>query len=229
MQLIPVIDIKEGIAVHAKPGLREHYQPLHTALCPSNKITKIVDCFLEIHPFKIIYLADLNAITNCGDNQVFIKKLLLHYPHVNFWVDSGYQQQPSSLSRFNNYQTVLGSESYEDNALNDLNSFEKNFILSLDFSTQGHPLGSKRLFNEKNLWPRQIILMTLARVGSGLGVDFNMLNYYQQLNSKIDFIAAGGIRTIDDVLRLQKIGIQKALCASALHNQAISSDDMKKL
>jgi len=229
MQLIPVIDIKKGLVVLAKLGLREHYQPLNTALCPSSEITQVIDCFLTLYDFKIIYLADLDAITGTGNNQKLIKKLLLIYPKIIFWVDSGYQQQPTLLANFNNYQTVLGSESYSDNALNNLKSFKKKFILSLDFSAQGEPLGSKQLFNQQDLWTPQIILMMLARVGSSEGVDCDKLIYYQQLNPKIEFIASGGIRSIEDVFSLKKIGIKKILCATALHNKMISSTDIQKL
>ena len=229
MQIIPVIDIKKGRAVHAKLGLREYYQPLNTPLCPSSEITKVINCFLSVHDFKIMYLADLDAIIGFGNNQVLIKELLQTYPHIIFWVDSGYQQQPLSLSIFDNYKTVLGSESYSNNALNHLKSFEKKFILSLDFSAKGIPLGSEKLFNKQDLWTPQIILMMLARVGSGQGVDCDKLIYYQQLSSQIEFIASGGIRSIDDVFSLKKIGIKKVLCATALHNKMISSAEIQKV
>jgi phosphoribosylformimino-5-aminoimidazole carboxamide ribotide isomerase len=190
----------------------------------------VVDCLLKLYPFKIIYLADLNALISQGDNnEMQIATLLQAYPQITFWVDSGYQLYPGSLSTFDNYQIVLGSESYSDAQLNGLNAFEKNFILSLDFSAQGKPLGAQRLFTEPNLWPKKVILMTLARVGSSQGVDLNTLIYYQQLTATTKFIASGGIRTIEDVLQLQKIGIQQVLCASALHNNAISRADLEKL
>jgi len=229
MQLIPVIDIKKGLAVHAKLGLREHYHPVNTPLCPSSKITQVINCFLTIYDFKIIYLADLDAIIGTSNNQKLIKKIVQLYPNITFWVDSGYQQQPAPLSIFDNYQMVLGSESYSNNVLNYLKLFEKKFILSLDFSAQGNPLGSEELFNKQDLWPSQIILMMLARVGSSQGVDLDKLIYYQQLNPSIEFIASGGIRSIDDVFALKRIGIKKVLCATALHNKMISSTEIQKL
>ncbi len=229
MQLIPVIDIRKGIAVHAKFGLREYYQPLNTPLCSSHIITQVINCFLTIHDFKIIYLADLDAIIESGNNEILIKRLLQIYPEITFWVDSGYQRQPSLLTAFNNYKIVLGSESYSDNFLSHLDLFEKNFILSLDFSAQGNALGSKHLFTKQNLWPPKIILMTLARVGSGQGSDLDKLRYYQQLNPKVEFIASGGIRCIEDILALKEIGIKKVLLASALHNKSISSQAIRKL
>lgn len=229
MELIPVIDIKNGIAVHAKLGQREHYLPIQSALCPSHKVASVIDCFLELADFKIMYLADLNAITNDGDNQALIKALLQDYPKINFWVDSGFQAKPSALLAFENYRPILGSECYSDKEVECLKLFEKNFILSLDFSAQGLPLGSEKLFHEQQWWTQQIILMTLARVGSNLGVDLEKLTYYQSLNSKVEFIASGGVRSIEDAKLLQELGVKKALCASALHNKAITAEDIKKL
>ena len=229
VQLIPVIDIKDGIAVHAKLGLREQYQPILTPLCSSCKLTKVVDAFLTLYPFKIIYLADLNAITKKGDNFLIIEKLLQDYPQIIFWIDSGYQTKPSMLIRFDNYYSVLGSECYLEENLKNLKCFEKNFILSLDFSAQNQPLGAASLFHNQELWPAQIILMTLARVGSYSGVDFEILDDYRKLNSQVEFIASGGIRNIEDALILQRKGINKALCASALHSGLISRADIQKL
>jgi len=229
MQLIPVIDIKDGIAVHAKLGQRAQYQAINSALCSSCQLDDVMDAFLMLNDFKLFYLADLNAIMQQGDNEVLIKNLLLDYPQITFWIDSGYQQRPSNLTSLNNYQAVLGSESYSDNQLHALKAFEKNFVLSLDFSSKNKPLGSLALFENQEFWTAQIILMTLGRVGSHAGVDLERLKQYQKLNSKVEFIASGGIRNINDVLQLQKIGIKKVLCASALHNQAISSREFKKL
>ncbi|MDQ7089303.1 MAG: HisA/HisF-related TIM barrel protein [Methylococcales bacterium] len=229
MKIIPVIDIKQGVAVHAKLGLRQHYQPLKTPLCHSYNVTEVIQCFLQLHPFTVIYLADLDAILDEGDNDALIETLRQHYPNITFWVDRGFQASPSSLSVFSHYQTVLGSESYGEDKVSYLKNFEKEFILSLDFSANGESLGAKQLFYEQDLWPKKIILMTLGRVGSYQGVDLDLLMRYQRLNSKIELIASGGVRGITDLFALQKIGIHAVLCASALHNKAISSRAIKKL
>jgi phosphoribosylformimino-5-aminoimidazole carboxamide ribotide isomerase len=102
--------------------------------------------------------------------------------------------------------------------------FEKQFILSLDFSKQ-QALGATRLFTETDLWPDKVIIMTLARVGSALGIDSEKLKHYQLLAPHKTFIASGGIRDKEDVLALKHSGISYALCASALHNGAIGRED----
>ncbi|MCK4492630.1 MAG: nickel transporter [Methylococcales bacterium] len=228
MQLIPVIDLKSGIAVHAKRGLRQHYAPLKTALCASNKITDVIQAFLKLHPFSIIYIADLDAIMGTGNHHALIQYVLQQYPHIIFWVDQGYQATPSLLSTFKNYQAVLGSESYDESNVEALKTVQDNFILSLDFSSEDQPLGANVLFNHPSYWTKKTIIMTLARVGSHLGVDVDKLQYYQTLNPIIHWVASGGVRSVEDILALKKIGIKYALCASALHNQKISRSDFAK-
>jgi phosphoribosylformimino-5-aminoimidazole carboxamide ribotide isomerase len=226
MHLIPVIDLKNGIAVHAKLGLRDQYLPLHTPLCPNPEVEEVIAAFLTLYPFKIIYLADLNAITNNGNNDALISRLLSLYPEITFWIDSGYQAKPGRFVELANYQAVLGSECYGDDVLSALSLFEGNFILSLDFSAQ-QPLGSPRLFHETDLWSEKIIIMTLARVGSYSGVDVEKLHAFQNLAPNKTLVASGGIRDKSDLVTLKNIGIHYALCASALHAGAIGTAELQ--
>lgn len=224
--LIPVIDLMNGVAVHARQGQRELYLPVNSPLCPSANVHDVISAFLQVSDFKIIYLADLNAITGQGNNnnQQLINTLLADYPEILFWIDSGFQAAPC---QYNNYKQVLGSEYYHEETLATLESFEKNFILSLDFSHRDEKLGCQRLFDEPDLLPSQIIIMTLVRVGSNAGPDFQKLRYYQKLFNHAEIIAAGGIRNREDLQQLRQSGINKALCASALHNKTICSLDLQ--
>lgn len=227
MILIPVIDLKDGVAVHARLGLRDQYLPLHTPLCPSFVVEEVIAAFLNLYPFKIIYLADLNAITRQGDNDKLIQQLLQNHPEITFWIDSGYQARPAKFVGLSNYQPVLGSECYGDNQLAALNLFEKNFILSLDFSAGQQPLGAKQLFENVDLWSEKVIVMTLSRVGSGAGVDIEKLQHFQGLSRSATLVASGGIRDKADLLALKNISIEYALCASALHAGTIGAAELR--
>jgi phosphoribosylformimino-5-aminoimidazole carboxamide ribotide isomerase len=226
MHLIPVIDVKNGVVVHAQRGQRANYQPINSLLSPSANIYEVIEAFLQLHDFKTLYLADLNAITQQGDNQALIHAVLQHYPLINFWLDCGYVAHTKLFNDLANYRCVLGSECYHDN---NLLSLSNNCILSLDFSAHHEKLGAQRLFNEPELWPAQVIIMTLARVGSDLGPDIATLRYYQQSYPQIDFIASGGVRHIADVQQLKAMGINKVLIASALHTKTISKADIDRL
>ncbi|MSP28228.1 MAG: nickel transporter [Methylococcales bacterium] len=225
MRLIPVLDLKDGVVVHAQRGQRDNYQPIHSPLCPSADVYDVIDAFLQLADFKIIYIADLNAVIQQGDNQALIYAVLQHYPSITFWLDAGYQSPDLAFAEVSNYRPVLGSECCTASQL----AATKNALLSLDFSSDNQPLGELCLFADSQLWSEQVIIMTLARVGSDAGVDSEKLRYYQQTYPQTNFIAAGGVRHIADLQQLKTIGIKSVLVASALHTKAISKADIVNL
>ncbi|MDD1606659.1 MAG: nickel transporter, partial [Methylococcaceae bacterium] len=80
MRLIPVIDLKNGVVVHAQRGQRDNYLPINSPLSPSAHVYDVIEAFLQLNGFDIIYVADLNAITQQGDNQALIYDVLRRYP-----------------------------------------------------------------------------------------------------------------------------------------------------
>ena len=76
MEVIPVIDLKDGIVVHARMGMRSAYAPIETPLSPyepSQPTSR--EGLLSIFPFKTFYVADLDAIEGNGDNTTALKRL----------------------------------------------------------------------------------------------------------------------------------------------------------
>ncbi len=225
MKIIPVIDLKNGVVVHAHHGMREQYLPISTHLCQSSDIYKVIEAFLGVYDFDTIYIADLNAITHQGDHDRLITDVLTFFPDILFWIDRGYQRFKKYPG---NYLPVLGSECYSDETVLELKTFNNGFILSLDYSIS-EALGAKCLFSDPNLWPETIIIMTLSRVGSDQGPDLDKLNWFCRQYPHKHFIAAGGIRNAADLQALKQVGIQQALIASALHSGAIRRKDINSL
>jgi len=225
MKIIPVIDLKDGDVVHAQKGIRDQYQPIRTNLCQSSDVYQVIEAFLGVYDFDTIYIADLNAITHQGSHQRLITEVLTSFPHIQFWIDSGYQRFKKYPG---NYLPVLGSECYSDETVLELKAFNKHFILSLDYS-MSEALGAKSLFSGQDLWPESIIIMTLNRVGSLQGPDLDKLNWLCKQYPHKHFVAAGGIRNTADLKALEQVGIQQALIASALHSRAIRREDIKNL
>jgi len=214
MKIIPVIDLKDGVVVHAHLGFRDQYQPIHTQLCQSADLFQVMTAFLTLADFDCFYIADLNAITGLGHHEAIIAELLKTYPQKTFWIDGGYQ---AFKDYADNHLPVLGSECYSEDQILELNAFKKRFILSLDYGASG-ALGATSLFSDQNFWPETIIIMTLNRVGSQQGPDLETLTAFCSRYPKQRFVAAGGIRHSKDLQALKQIGIQQALLASALHS-----------
>ncbi len=223
MQIIPVLDLKDNTVVHAKAGVRSAYQPINTPLCQSANVFDVIEAFLSLYDFPIFYIADLDSINHCGHHRKLITQIILQYPEIIFWIDSGLQyDQLGDVPE--NHTPVIGSESQRYIP----QSVESNHILSLDFKNNC-PSGPAELFQQHPLWPKNIILMTLSRVGKNQGPDSNKIKAYTTQYPEINFIAAGGIRNIHDLEQLQLLGVNQTLVASALHSGKLTPEQLDKL
>jgi phosphoribosylformimino-5-aminoimidazole carboxamide ribotide isomerase len=240
LQIIPVIDLKNGQVVHAKFGQRSHYQPILSTLCDSSEPLAITAALLELYPFKTLYIADLDAILGFGDHANTIEKICENYPQLTIWLDSGVgQMNARALYKSPQIRTVIGSESIA--SLQDYRAISyaihSTHVLSLDYSATHESntgaMGIAELHDQARFWPDDTICMTLNNVGSDLGPDIVRLQALQQLNlarkKPANLFAAGGVRNIDDLLALKQLGIAGVLMASALHNGTIKSADIVQL
>ncbi len=89
MEVIPVIDLKDGVVVHARMGMRSAYAPIETPLSPTSRPNDVARGLLSIFPFGTFYVADLDAIENKGDNNAALRQLSVEFPDLVFWVDAG--------------------------------------------------------------------------------------------------------------------------------------------
>ncbi len=215
VKVIPVIDLKNGVVVHAKYGERENYQPIKSVLTTKADIYSVLEGFLKLHAFDTFYIADLDAITEQGNQNDLIEQVLNDFSKITFWVDAGYQKTRNFLP---NYLPVLGSECFTDDNFFELAHFQKRFVLSLDFGKNGEKLGAQKFFTQTEVWSENVIVMTLNRVGSSNGVALDLLEEFKQNYPKTNFIAAGGVQNKQDLMQLQKVGIRNVLAASALHS-----------
>lgn len=229
MEIIPVIDLKGGHVVRARGGARADYAPIETPLATSSLPRDVVDGFLTLHPFRKIYIADLDAISAHGDQAAIVTDLESVFPEIEFWVDRGIATETAAaawLARTRG-DLVIGSESVYDLARAPRLNGTSRRLLSLDFRGEDF-LGPAALAANKALWPRRVIVMTLSKIGAGSGPDFARLqSICAQAKGQFDLYAAGGVRDADDVRQLGKLGIAGALVASALHDGAITAADLR--
>ncbi|MCW2241322.1 HisA/HisF-related TIM barrel protein [Azospirillum canadense] len=235
-QVVPVIDLRDGGVVHARRGDRGRYAPLRSPLCSGNDPVAVVGGLLGLHPFQVVYVADLDAIEGTGDNQPVLARLRAAFSGTGFWVDAGFRSA-DVVRRFvasGVGDAVLGSESLSGiEPLEQLrgDAAWEGVVLSLDFRDRF--VGPAELLDRTDLWPRRIIAMTLARVGSGEGPDWGRL---AEIGAKIRgaepdarLFAAGGVRGGDDLRELAARGSAGALVATALHDGRIGLADLQAL
>jgi phosphoribosylformimino-5-aminoimidazole carboxamide ribotide isomerase len=232
LQVIPVIDLKNGQVVHAKHGQRGQYQPIQSQLCSGSEPTSVLAALLKLYPFQTLYIADLDAILGAGQDlnqhNALIARIRKLYPQLNIWLDNGaYHLNEKST----NITPVLGSESIHH--LPDyLNLSAQKHILSLDYNATG-AMGIAPLHDSAEHWPADVICMTLNAVGRGQGADLHRLNQIKNLNQSrkkpANIYAAGGVRDIADIGQLAQMGVAGVLVATALHNGKLSAQQLISL
>ena len=229
MEVIPVIDLKGGLVVHARMGRRELYRPIRTPLARTSLPVDVVGGIISIYPFATVYIADLDAIEGSGNNRASIVDLKEAFPQVRFWVDSGIADRKTAARWLPlGIDLVLGSETQTDISTVSHFSGDSRFVLSLDFR-EGAFQGPSTLLMHADRWPARVIVMTLDRVGSQSGPDLERLRAVKAAAKDRAIYAAGGVRGADDLQSLMNAGITGALVASALHNGQITAADIHAL
>jgi len=231
MLIIPVIDLSNGVVIHALHGKRELYRPIKSKISDSCNPDSILSAFFQLYPFKIIYIADIDAIQGKNSHSKLINKFADNYKECEFWVDAGleYVLENKSYCTGNNIKPILGSE-------NDISFTEyqkiinsnPDTILSLDFNDNGLINNSYLLDKETN-WPKKVIIMRLHLVGSNSGVDKNFLKDILKINKNSEIYVAGGIRNTNDIKILNLKNINGCLISTALHQQNITKEELDAL
>ena len=230
MEVIPVLDLKGGIVVHARMGERSHYRPIETPLSASSHPVDVARGLLSIFPFATFYIADLDAIEGLGGNDAALAQLRGAFPAVALWVDNGM----ADLARARRWldagtgRLVLGSESQSDDTLVRALAADDRVVLSLDYRADAFQ-GPTALLTDAAKWPARVIAMTLARVGSAAGPDLQRLAAIKAQARAKHVYAAGGVRDADDLSALARAGIAGALVASCLHSGALAGAQIARL
>lgn len=226
MLIVPVIDIREGVAVRAVAGRRDDYRPLRTRFASTSAAERVARGFRTLHPFTTLYIADLDAIEGRGDNRTAIDAVAEALPDVDLWVDAGRARVEAMRSAARRVR-VVGSESLADDAAAALRC-QPPPILSLDFRDDAF-LGPPALLSSSDLWPQRLIVMTLARVGMREGPAFSLLGDIIARAGDRSVFAAGGVRGVEDLVSLRACGAAGALVSTALHEGRLTAKDLARL
>ena len=230
MEIIPVIDLKDGLVVRARMGQRDQYRPIETPLAPSSDPVDVVRGLLAVAAFRTLYVADLDAIERKGDAKTALARVKSAFPQLGIWVDNGLADAAAAQAFLDagRDHLVLGSEAQADHRLVESLRDDPRVILSLDFRGDNF-IGPPSLLATPEIWPQRIIVMTLARVGSAAGPDLERLAAIRRITENRQIYAAGGIRDAVDLAAIKHAGIAGALVASSLHDGRLTRADIEAL
>jgi phosphoribosylformimino-5-aminoimidazole carboxamide ribotide isomerase len=251
MQIIPVLDLAGGIAVHAQAGERTRYAPLKSGLIPDRvgdavAILRAFHAMLDVHE---CYVADLDAIQGSAIQRSLIRELAEF--HTGFsgalMVDAGTSQPGGALELLScgASQVVVGLESLH--AFADLSTIVQvvgptRIVFSLDLRL-GTPVLHPAMHDAKGASPdvlaladqaeaagvQAMVLLDLGRIGTGCGIDLGLMEALRRRFPKLRLMAGGGILTRLDLERLRDTGCDGALIASAIHTGRVTAADLAAL
>jgi phosphoribosylformimino-5-aminoimidazole carboxamide ribotide isomerase len=238
MKIIPVMDLLNGVVVHAVRGRRNDYQPLKSVLCTSANPLDVAIA-LKSFGFGELYVADLDAIMG-GHANLSILKQIADTTGLRLMVDAGIADLDTAekLLRSHVSKIIIGTETlpslgFAGEAVKSLG--KERVVVSLDLRGEEvisrFELGKFRdpvsLLREfQNMGVDQIIVLDLARVGSETGVNMPILKEVLG-NLKVKVFIGGGLRDIKDLVELKSVGVFGVLVATALHSGKISLDELR--
>ncbi|WP_431063693.1 HisA/HisF family protein [Methanobacterium sp.] len=225
--IIPVLDLKDKIAVSGKSGKRDTYKPLKTVFCDSSNPCKIGKT-LSVYGAKRMYIADLNAIEGKGSNFDVIKKINEEIPVMLDCGANNVKKVEDALEIA--HKVIVATETLEKiEDLHDIfNNVDKNrLIISVDI--KDNELFSKHLnitineFIEKinELEPSEIIILDISKVGTESGANKELIQKFMELPTSL--IIGGGL-TSEYIDELEDIGLNKFLVGSTLHNGKLAPE-----
>jgi phosphoribosylformimino-5-aminoimidazole carboxamide ribotide isomerase len=239
MKVIPVIDILNGLVVHAVKGKRKEYKPVESALFKSIQPIDAAKALRELG-FTELYIADLDAIIDCSSSFQSLKAIS-DQTDIEMMVDAGVTniQRAQKLFDLGVSKLVVGTETLQSKhfVAQAVDLFGSNsVIVSLDLKGDkilvkigfdGCPDSMCLLRDFKQMGISQVIVLDLLRVGSGEGVNIDLLK--RIINEVgIDVYVGGGVRDLQDLLDLKRLGVKGALVATALHSGKITVEDLKR-
>jgi phosphoribosylformimino-5-aminoimidazole carboxamide ribotide isomerase len=240
LKVIPVIDILDGLAVHAVKGIRKNYKPVKSVLTASADPVEVATAFKKLG-FKELYVADLNAITGIHDNFSIIKRIA-YATKLRLMVDAGVNdlKKASQVIQQGASKIIIGTETLNSinfiaEAIDTLGT--KCVVTSLDLKNGqllskldpgkfSNPIEALRMFQRMGL--TQAILLDLARVGSEEGVDLAFLKKFLECVD-IGVFVGGGIRDINDLVNLKELGVFGVLLATSLHSGKINVKELRRV
>ncbi|MFZ2454851.1 MAG: HisA/HisF-related TIM barrel protein [Candidatus Altiarchaeia archaeon] len=224
MQIIPIIDIKDGKVIEAVEGRRNRYRELSSRICDSDDPFVLSQAYGMLG-FTEVYIADLDGILYSKPNYDILRKISEETDN-KVMADIGVWSMEDVLN-LPRVKPVIATETFS--SLNIL-ELPKDFVISLDTregvfqSAMNISLDEFIRIIADSAKMKEVLIIDLARVGVAKGPNVELcMKVAEHLPSKT-LMYGGGIRNITDVHMLYEAGISKVLVGSALHSGAILKD-----
>jgi phosphoribosylformimino-5-aminoimidazole carboxamide ribotide isomerase len=224
MQIIPIIDIKDGKAIEAVEGRRNRYRELSSRIFDSHDPLSLSRLYSGLG-FTDVYIADLDGILDSRPNYGILRDIS-EQTGLSVMADIGVWSLVDVLN-LPRVKPVIATETFTS-----LNMLElpKDFILSLDMrgdvflSAMNLPLKDFLRIIRDSKKINDVLIIDFARVGLAKGPNLEVcMEVLKELPDKT-LMYGGGVRNMRDIQMLYEVGIKKVLVGYALHSGAILAE-----
>jgi phosphoribosylformimino-5-aminoimidazole carboxamide ribotide isomerase len=251
MEIIPVLDVTQGVAVHAQGRVRADFAPVKSVLTPDTPgdPLALARAYRDFLGAQACYVADLDAIQGGPIQRGLIRDLAEFQTGFSgeLLVDAAAADPDGAL------EVMSAGASDAVVGLETLRSFSElaavvqavgpnAVVFSLDLQL-GSPIVHPLMEDAAGAVPDamslaaqaadagvgSILVLDLGRVGTGTGVDLGLLEALRRRHPALRLFAGGGVLTRKDLERMEEAGCDGALVASAIHAGRITAEDVAAL
>ncbi|HEY4699492.1 MAG TPA: HisA/HisF-related TIM barrel protein [Nitrososphaerales archaeon] len=230
MRIIPVIDIRNGVSVHAIKSHREKYAPLRSGFSESSDPVEIASKLMNNMGFDELYVADIDGILSDNPDLQTLSRLC-SIKGLKVMIDAGVNTiaKAAALRQIGVRNMIIGTETLEtieqlDEIL--LKSKDIEVTISLDLKEgsviskcheirNNDPLNAMRRLEKNEV--KQMIVLDLSRVGSEQGIDLELAKKITT-KTKLPIIFGGGISSLEEIRVLGEAGVSGVLIATLLYS-----------
>jgi phosphoribosylformimino-5-aminoimidazole carboxamide ribotide isomerase len=239
MELIPVLDLAHGMAVHAVGGDRSRYAPVRSVLTPGveGDALALARAYRALPGVSRCYVADLDAIAGRTPQLELLRALQSPAGFAGpVLLDAGVESPDRLVQLEGTFaQVIVGLETLRSFADLGRIAARTNVTFSLDLRNDvalalptlldeagsGNPVELARAALDAGA--RALILLDVGRVGRGTGVNLELLASLRRALPETKLLAGGGVSSEEDLTVLAGHGCDGVLIATALHRGTIRS------
>ena len=246
MRVIPVLDLRGGIAVHARGEDRRRYAAVRSRLLDGTEhvdgdVIALADACRAATGGDAVYVADLDAIT--GGSVQWTCLAALAASGADLWVDAGVSsvERARRVAALPASRVIVGLETLRAaEVLAEIASEigEDRLAFSLDLRA-GVPVSMVPAFAVMSptalaemavtAGATTVITLDLARVGSGVGLDLALIRSLRAALPGVELVVGGGVGSGADLAAVAAEGVQAVLVASALHDGRLTARDVQRV
>ena len=242
MRIVGVIDLLRGRAVHARAGRRDLYEPVRqvagTAIAAGDAVALAL-VYVDRLGVRELYVADLDALGGGAVQRSLVTRITAIGAPVLLdaavttankarrALDLGVDRAIVALETLPDFERLrevcraIGGERVAFSL--DLRNGVPVIASGAGIPAEPPPLIAVRAIDAG---AGTIIVIDLARVGTGRGLDLDLLASVRDATRGSRLLAGGGARGVADLEWLAELGCDGALVATALHDGRITAADV---